>query len=239
MPPHDLATPKADQPCCLHIFLFLFHQRSGAHRSCKRHPFRQADGGDQNEDCHLVAKVRRDNAAQHAEDEHRDQDRGERQLDIGDPHDQIVEPTADIPRDKAERDADPHRQKHRHHPDKQRNAKPVDDRRQQVPSLIIGSHHKTLSGEHVGCQRRGEAVHQVQRGRIKRVGRRNQRREDRDDEQEQHHCSCQHGDRRAGEIEHEITCKDALNDGRRRCVGAVHDHSPRRLRSRIRGSIAR
>jgi hypothetical protein len=68
-----------------------------------------------------------------------DQDRRKRQHDVADPHDQRVEPAADIAGDEAEADADDERQEHRRAADEQRDARAEHERREDVAALLVGA----------------------------------------------------------------------------------------------------
>ena len=168
-----------------HVFLVLLDQRRAAHGARVGGPVRQADRDDQHDDRRLLVILRRDQAARDAEHEKRDQDRRKRELDIGDAHDERIGAAADIAGHQAERDADRDREHHRGKADQQRHARAEKDRREHVAALIVGAEQEHAAGHGARLARLGEAVHQVERGGIEGILRRDPRREDRGEQQDQ------------------------------------------------------
>ena len=104
----------ADDARGLHVLLVLLHHRRAAHRARVLHPVGQADREDQHRQHRdLVVRIARQRHAGHAVDQQRDQDRRERQLDVGDAHDERVDLAADVAGDEAERHAEHHRERDR------------------------------------------------------------------------------------------------------------------------------
>ena len=124
--------------------------------------------------------------ARDAIDQQRDQDRGKRQLHVGDAHDQRIELAADIPGDKTQADADDYREDDRGEADQQRNPRAEHDRGQQVATLIVGPEQvfRPRTGE---ATRRRQRVEQVQRRQIERIVRSDPRREQRSGEADKQH----------------------------------------------------
>ncbi len=112
MPAQDGEGTNADEAGCLHVFLVAFHQRGTAHGAGVLHPAGDADGEDQHVQRQLVVHVARQEAPRHAVDQQRYQDGRERQLHVGDAHDEAVHAAAGVAADKAQRHAQHHREQH-------------------------------------------------------------------------------------------------------------------------------
>ena len=175
---HDRQRVHADQPRRLHVFLVASRpawsrapcartapsRRCRSRRSARRTPALS---------CAFGSTARGD-----AVDQQRDQDRRERQLHVGDAHDEGVDAAADDSRRAARaptpstidsstaRDAD-----------QQRDARAEDDRRQDVAALVVGAEREgrvAAVGSHAGGVQR---VQQVERWQVERVVRRDPGRE--------------------------------------------------------------
>ena len=235
MTQHDLSTAKADQARGLHILLFFFHHRGAANGTREGNPFGKTDGDDQHRDRNFVTQMGRQQAPGNPENQHRNQDRREGYLNIGGAHDHGIDPSAAVSGDKAQADAQHHGQDYGGQPDKKRYPKPKDNRREQIAALVVSAEHKDLPSEDVGLHRRGEPVHEIERRRIKGIGRRHQI--GKNCQQNQHHYNHERDDRHGRALE--VIEKIALaNAGHQGLFGA---HVLWRLScpSRIRGSIAR
>jgi len=120
-------------------------------------------------------------------DRERDQHAGQRQRQVGDAHDRIVDATAGHRRDDAEQHADQHRRGHRADADDERDAAAVDHAAQHVAAERVGAHQ-------VGGDRRRQQVGEVLLVRV--VGR--------------HHV----GEQRGADHQHEERGRQPLRDGR-------------------------
>ena len=105
-------------------------------------PARNADREDQDVQRQLVVHVARQQAARHAVDQQRHQDGGKRELHVGDAHDDAVDPSARIAADQPERDAQDHGEQHRGKAHQQRDARAIQDGRQDIAALVVGAQHE-------------------------------------------------------------------------------------------------
>ena len=76
----------------------------------------------------------------------RQQHRGDAHEDVHHPHDDVVQPPAEITRHGADHDAGRHGAGHRRQPDGERNAGAVDHPRQDVPPVVVGAHQVLRAG---------------------------------------------------------------------------------------------
>ena len=129
----------ADDARGLHVLLVALDQRRAAHGAGVVHPLRQADREDEDGDRDGVVGPGGQRDARHAVDEKRDQDGGEGELHVGDAHQDRVEPPAEVAGEQPEEHAEHHREQHRGEADRERDAGPVQDRRQHVPALVVGA----------------------------------------------------------------------------------------------------
>ena len=126
----------------------------------------------------LVVALHRDDAAHHAVDQQRHQDRREGELDVGDAHDQRVDRAAEIAAEQAERDAEHHGDDHRReaHLSDRRVPYMIDDRMSRPWSSVPSGKAQSPSAR----QQHGrlQPVAEAERGRIERRVRRQHRREE-------------------------------------------------------------
>jgi hypothetical protein len=107
----------------------------------------------------------------------RQQQRGERQEDVGDPHDHVVQPAAGGAGQDAERHADEGAEREHAEDDEQRRPRAVEHAREDVAAELVGAERMAAPG-------RGQRVHRVRHGPGVGGMWRDERREDR--QQEQH-----------------------------------------------------
>jgi hypothetical protein len=99
----------------------------------------QPASADQHRERDQLMQLARHRRPRHAVDQQRDQDGGERQLHVGDAHDERIDAPARVARDQPQHDADQHRQQHRGQADQERHAGAVQDGRVQVAALAVGA----------------------------------------------------------------------------------------------------
>ncbi len=97
------------------------------------------DREDQHEQRDVAVRVARQHGAGDAVDQQRDQDRRERELHVGDAHDEGVELAARVAGDEAQRDAEHDRERDRQQPDQERDAGTEHDRGEHVAPLVVGA----------------------------------------------------------------------------------------------------
>jgi hypothetical protein len=94
---------------------------------------------------------------QHDQEHDREQDERERQLDVGDAHDERVEAAAEVAPKDAERGPERAADDHRGEADEQRDACAVDQARQHVSAQRVGAERELHDTGPVRCHRRLQA----------------------------------------------------------------------------------
>ncbi len=157
----------------LNVLLALLYQRRSAHGAREVDPLRCRDGQYEHVHLELFVHRARKNTADHTVDEQRDENGGERQLNVGDAHDDAVDLAADIAAHQAEKSPEQRGENDRGKADAERNLQPEHDGREDVAPLIVGTEHKAgvargpeLVRETV---RREARVHQIEGGDVVRV----------------------------------------------------------------------
>jgi hypothetical protein len=143
-------------------------------------------------------------------DQQRDEDRRERQHHVADTHQERIEPAAKEAREQAEHDADEDRDHDRHQPDHQRDARAVDQRREDVAALVVGA-EQVLARALVDPGRRQARIAEFERCKVERVVGRDPAREHRAENADEGDQSRQHGDRRGAEAVSDIAVEPACN----------------------------
>ena len=113
----------------LDVLLALLDHGRPPHRTCVLHPRGDADGEDDDMDRDVRVQLARQHRSDQTVDEKGDQDRGERELHIRDPHDHAVDEPPEIAGDEAEADADDHANANRAEADQQGDARSVEGSR--------------------------------------------------------------------------------------------------------------
>ena len=230
---HDEPAGEADDPRGLHIFLVRLHQRRAAGDAGELRPVSQADGDDDDVDREFLAHFQRQSGAADAVDQDGEEDAGDGQLHVGDPHDDRVRRAADISGDDAKRDAEHHAEADRRQPDDDRQPPAIEDGRQHVPALIVGAKQVLRLSAFGPC--RGQlAVPEGDLGRIERVERRDQRRGETGEDGDQGHRRRDHRAGRMGERPVDVVVLDPLPAGHGTVFRDGHQ-SP----SRMRGSTTK
>ena len=161
----------------LDIFLVAFDQRGAPHGAGVIRPLHQNQCDD-----HLV-----DAGAQHGNQDQRHENCRERQLDVDDPHDQGVDLAAVVGGDQPDDATDAKRDDARHHADAETDPQPVENGTQQIPSGAVGA-----EPERHPVHTRGTglelAVQNADLGKIVRIGRRNPRRKNGDEDDSKDEC---------------------------------------------------
>ena len=180
----------------LDIGLVLHHQRRAA-----RQPREDRNGVDRDRDDRVGQA-----GAEHADDHDREQHARKGEQHVDQPHDHGVDAAADIARHDADRHADRHRERDREHAFDQRDARAVDDAREQVAAELVGA-------EPVLGRRRHQHVHQVVLVGI--VGR-DQRREDAAEHEHQHDREPRQREPRAAQLPQREARRAVAGDARAR-----------------------
>ena len=118
---------------------------------------------------------------QDRDDDEREEDSGERQLDVDDAHEDAIEPAAAHPRDEPDQASGHGRDRHRGEADGQRGAAAVDESQQHVAAELVGAQEMS------GGARRQQRIAEALLERIDRDGRgQHEDRGDEDDEIGEH-----------------------------------------------------
>jgi hypothetical protein len=116
--------------------------------------------------------------------------------------------------DQPQRDAQHHGEQHRRNADEQRNARAVQNGRENIAALIVGPQPEHIAGELVLRHGRGKPVHQIESRRIERIVGRDQRREEGRQPHQNHHHGGGHRDRalakRPGDVGVPPACEAGL-----------------------------
>ncbi|MNV64314.1 hypothetical protein D3C71_1569500 [compost metagenome] len=207
------------------VFLAAFHQRRAARRPGEIRPLHD----DQRND-HLIHTL-----AQNRQQHQRDENGGERQLDIHNPHQQRIDAAAEIGGDQPHGGADAKGRQHRHGRHQQAGAHAVEDGREQVARLPVRAQQIAHGTVAAFAARLELGIHDVQRRQVIGILRRDPRRQQRGAHNHDQHHQAQRGQLAGEEIRHETPPGRLFLDGRGRRGsggGAVH----RRLSKRTRGS---
>jgi len=129
---HDPARRHLDDARRQHILLAPLDHGRGAHGAGVLNPVRQRDRQHQHDGREGLAQRRRQQFAEDRRDQDRHQQRRDRQHGVAEPHQQIVDAPAMEAGEQAERDADRHRDQDGCKPDRERDARAVEDGREDV-----------------------------------------------------------------------------------------------------------
>ncbi len=121
--------------------------------------------------------------AEHPDHRDGEQDERERELDVGQAHQEVVDPAAEVAGDEADDHAEQARDEHRGEPDHQRDARAEDDAGEDVAPEVIGA-ERMQAPLLVLPARLLEALADVL---LERIERRHERREHRGQHHRQHH----------------------------------------------------
>src|SRR3954447_12005178 len=167
VPQHHAAVPVAERLRREDVLPTLREHRVPARDARVADPAREPDRDEHVEDAR----------PQHRDDrDHQDEER-EREEEVDDAHDHRVDPTADVPREEADRGPDDQRHARGPEGDQQVDAPAVEDAREHVAPELVGAQWVT------GGERRGERVERVEGVRVvRRQQRRRERRHDHDPE---------------------------------------------------------
>ena len=132
------------------------------------------DRDGQHDQHQVVVGLARQDAAGDAVDEQRGQDRRQRELDVGDAHDDRVDPSAEVTRDEPERHPEQAREGDRGEPDEQGEPRAVEDRRQEIPPLVVGADREARVAR-LRPRRRQQGIEQIDRRDVVGIERGDQR----------------------------------------------------------------
>ncbi|MPL96208.1 hypothetical protein SDC9_42383 [bioreactor metagenome] len=151
VPQDDGERREADEPGGVHVFLFLLHQHGAPDRPGVEHPAHDGEGG------HQLSEA----PAEGGHDEEGHQHGREGELDVHHPHEEAVEPAAEVARHEAEKGAENAGEDHHRQADEQGDPAAVDHGAQQVPPLVVRAEDKgRVPALHP--DRGFEGVHEVQ-----------------------------------------------------------------------------
>src|SRR5712692_2405642 len=128
-----VAAPQRDGG--LHELALTDGQHLAPHHARVDYPGRHADDDDD------IAQAR----PQHADDGDGEQDKGKGELDVGQPHEEVIDLAAEIAGHEADGHAEHARDQHGREPDDQRHPRAVDDTRQDVTPQVILAQKVRLS----------------------------------------------------------------------------------------------
>src|SRR5690606_32800860 len=97
--------------------------------------------------------------------------RRERELHVGNAHDDRIDDAAEVARDETEADADADRKQYREHAYRDRAAGAVEDGREDVAALVIRAEQEAAVAARGPCWREIR-IHEVERAQIIRIVRR-------------------------------------------------------------------
>ena len=139
VPPDDREVRVADRACGLDELLLLEREELRAYKACDGHPLQQADDRhDHDEDPDLGAEGRAQHVAEEIDDDEQERKDRQRQEEIGEPHEgvvELVEVARQGPDERPERDRD----EHRGEADRDRHATAPQGAREDVAPEIVGS----------------------------------------------------------------------------------------------------
>ena len=168
VPANDGGIAGTQGLCGADVVLGGFDQGRGAGGAGEIGPFGKAD--DQHQQRHGEAPqcfAAKAGAHQRQRDDGEDQ-RRERELNVGDPGDQPIHPPPDIAADKPKGDADRGLDRHREHPDGQGDARAVKDGAQEIAALRVGAEEEARVAA-IDKERRKVCVEHVEARKIEGV----------------------------------------------------------------------
>ena len=129
----------ADGARGLDEFLLLEREELRANEPGHRHPLQDPDDrDDHDEDPDLGPEHRPQRVAEEIDDDQQERQDREREKEIGEPHERVVEP-AEVARERADRHPERDRDDHRGQADRDRDASTPERAREDVPAQVVGA----------------------------------------------------------------------------------------------------